>query len=73
MDMKLNELVGRKMKPNFFIFLSHLSCWWVSCIVKMINVLMFLLMELKMRLLGVRILLKGEMVTPFGTLLRLVL
>jgi hypothetical protein len=46
---------------------------WVSCIVKMINVLILLLIKLKMRLLGVRILLKGEMVTPFGAVLGLVL
>jgi hypothetical protein len=46
---------------------------WVSCIVKMINVLIFLLMELKIRLLGMRILLKGEIVTPSGALLGLVL
>ncbi len=75
--MIVDELVGCKMKtktlkkkliPPFVLCVT-----WVSCIVKMINVLILLLTKLKMRLLGVKILLKSEMVTPFGAVLGLVL
>jgi hypothetical protein len=67
---KLMSLWGAKWKQKPFkkkLIPPFVLCvTWVSCIVKMINVLILLLMELKMRLLGARILLKGEMVTPLG-------